>query len=94
MGVTQATPEHHGVQSKLLRLWLHECMRVFSDRLVSHTEISRCRDIMLDVVKRTLADENTDVLFAHPLIFTRSGQHTHLAFHPHRSACGERGQGG
>lgn len=69
-GLVHSSPEYHNTPTKLLRLWLHESMRVFCDRLISQTEILRCKDIFLDIAKRTLSEENTDVLFAQPLIFT------------------------
>jgi dynein heavy chain, axonemal len=68
--VQQSVPEHYTLPTKFLRLWLHECTRVFSDRLISPTEISRCKEIFLDVAKRVFTEENPDVLFAPPLTFT------------------------
>jgi len=53
----------------LCRLWLHECARVYADRLVSPAEIARCHDILVDVAKRCL-DEDPAALLLEPNIWT------------------------
>ena len=53
----------------IVRLWYHEAMRVFSDRLISEVEISRCRENVINIGKRFL-DENPDIAYAEPCAFT------------------------
>jgi len=69
-GLMRSQPDHHGAATPLIRLWMHECTRVFSDRLISSTEIGRCREIFVDAVKRSIAEESSGGLLAKPLIFT------------------------
>ena len=38
-GICAARPDFYVKQSSMVRLWLHECYRVYSDRLISPTEI-------------------------------------------------------
>ena len=68
-GMVSSRPEYYGSVVKVCRLWLHECERVFADRLVSNTEIKRCVDLLQDVAKRHF-DQDPDELFAEPNIFT------------------------
>ena len=68
-GMVQSKPEYYGMPMKMCRLWMHECTRVFTDRLVSQTESTRCIDLLQDVAKRFL-DEDPDELFAVPNIFS------------------------
>lgn len=44
-------------------------MRVFSDRLISESEVSRCRDMIVNVGKRFF-EEDAEQVYADPCIFT------------------------
>ncbi|CUE71257.1 dynein heavy chain, putative [Bodo saltans] len=48
-GVTQSSPSEYLVRNDMLRLWVHECFRVFCDRLISSSDRSRFRSIIGDV---------------------------------------------
>nr|XP_046242172.1 dynein axonemal heavy chain 2 isoform X2 [Scatophagus argus] len=37
-GLLRAHPDFHNTKKSITRLWIHECFRVFSDRLVDHSE--------------------------------------------------------
>uniref|UniRef100_A0A3Q1IX48 Dynein axonemal heavy chain 2 n=1 Tax=Anabas testudineus TaxID=64144 RepID=A0A3Q1IX48_ANATE len=37
-GLLRAHPDFHDSKSNITRLWIHECFRVFSDRLVHHSD--------------------------------------------------------
>ncbi|GMH57655.1 hypothetical protein TL16_g02438 [Triparma laevis f. inornata] len=68
-GLVMSKPEYFSMPLKMCRLWMHECTRVFTDRLVSNTEMNRCLDLLQDVAKRFL-DQDPEELFAAPNIFT------------------------
>nr|XP_057923809.1 dynein axonemal heavy chain 2 isoform X2 [Doryrhamphus excisus] len=38
-GLLRAHPEFHDSKHNMVRLWIHECFRVFSDRLIDQTDI-------------------------------------------------------
>ncbi|KAF3697610.1 Dynein heavy chain 2, axonemal Axonemal beta dynein heavy chain 2 Ciliary dynein heavy chain 2 [Channa argus] len=38
-GLLRAHPDFHDSKNNITRLWIHECFRVFSDRLVDHTDM-------------------------------------------------------
>ncbi|XP_074478915.1 dynein axonemal heavy chain 2 [Sebastes fasciatus] len=38
-GLLRAHPDFHDTKSNIIRLWIHECFRVVSDRLVDHSDM-------------------------------------------------------
>ena len=48
---------------------MHECERVYADRLISNTEIQRCIEIIVDVAKRVI-DDDQEALFKQPNAWT------------------------
>ena len=48
---------------------MHECERVYADRLISNTEIQRCMEIIVDVAKRVI-DDDQEALFKQPNAWT------------------------
>lgn len=53
---------------KFARLWLHECSRVYSDRLVSQIELGRFNEILVEQSKKHF-EEDQELLHVKPLIF-------------------------
>lgn len=51
------------------RLWLHECSRVFGDRMMTPIDIERFGAIVTEVAKKSF-DVDSAVLLAEPLVFT------------------------
>ncbi|XP_062240587.1 dynein axonemal heavy chain 2 [Platichthys flesus] len=39
-GLLRAHPDFHDTKTNITRLWIHECYRVFSDRLVDHSDMT------------------------------------------------------
>jgi len=68
-GVLNSRPKEQNTVFKMSRLWYHEVMRVFSDKLISDLEVLRCRDVVVNVGKRFF-DEDTDNAFSDPCTFT------------------------
>ena len=68
-GLLNSRPNEQRTAPQISRLWYHEVMRVFSDRLISEVEVARCRDCVVNVGKRFMEDDH-DVVFADPCTFT------------------------
>ncbi|TYZ60954.1 hypothetical protein PybrP1_011234 [[Pythium] brassicae (nom. inval.)] len=67
-GVFAARPASYGTNAlRFARLWLHECYRVFSDRMGSASELQRFTEMAVEQTKRHLEEDQSD-LFAAPLI--------------------------
>ncbi|KAJ0389209.1 hypothetical protein ATCC90586_010672 [Pythium insidiosum] len=67
-GLSLARPESYMTSTvRLGRLWLHECFRVFSDRMASVSEVQRFTEMALEQVKKHLEDDPNE-LFATPLV--------------------------
>ena len=50
-GIMQAQPSSYKGQSdKVVRLWIHECKRVFEDRLINTEDIKFFRDFMKEAL--------------------------------------------
>lgn len=41
----------------MVRLWRHECERVYSDRLISDVEVKAFDDVMVDALKKSMGIE-------------------------------------
>ncbi|XP_068615161.1 dynein axonemal heavy chain 2-like [Brachionichthys hirsutus] len=50
-GLLRAHPDFHDTKTNITRLWIHECFRVFSDRLVDHGD----REVFIGMLEKTLA---------------------------------------
>ena len=55
---------------KYLRVWLHECYRVFSDRLILASDSGELQQILEKVASKWLLGTPREELFAEPLIVT------------------------
>jgi dynein heavy chain len=68
-GLLNSRSKEYTSSVQITRLWYHECMRVFSDRLISDTEVSRCREITINIGKRFM-DDDPEIAYAEPCNFT------------------------
>lgn len=58
------------VTTKVVRLWLHECERVFRDRLVNDTDIEKYDEFVSAALKASFKEEPLDQVTAVPNLFT------------------------
>ena len=72
-GLTLARPDHCATPLPLLRLWVHECERVFGDRLVTESETAVFRGMLTSVADHTFsssAEDMVEPLMQRPLVCT------------------------
>ncbi len=55
-GMCRMTPTLFTSPLKVARLWVHECERVLSDRMVSEGDIVRFQDLKMSTIKRHFDD--------------------------------------
>jgi dynein heavy chain, axonemal len=55
---------------KVIRLWKHECERVFRDRLVSQSDLDRYDEFLIATLKSSFKEEPMDQIQAAPNLFT------------------------
>lgn len=63
-GVCLADKEFINNQEIIVRLWTHECFRVFSDRLVNTTDRETILKYVREVIRKSF-NMNFDTIFAH-----------------------------
>ncbi|GBG27447.1 Dynein heavy chain 17, axonemal [Hondaea fermentalgiana] len=71
-GICRSKAEVVSTPVDMCRLWVHECRRVYSDRLIDETDRSRFNDILVDVSK-SFALEDVEDLHKEPLLYTNFG---------------------
>eukprot|EP00742_Colponemidia_sp_Colp-10_P004139 GILJ01004417.1.p1 GENE.GILJ01004417.1~~GILJ01004417.1.p1 ORF type:complete len:2854 (+),score=646.67 GILJ01004417.1:919-8562(+) len=60
---------YKGSPVKLIRLWLHECYRVFHDRLINENDIATMQDIIINASRKYFEDSQ-ELIHEQPLVFT------------------------
>jgi dynein heavy chain len=69
-GITKATLRSYSDPNDLIKLWAHECMRVFSDRLVDKNDLNLFNDqILKPVMNEVFKKPWTSVVKLEPLLF-------------------------
>lgn len=53
----------------MIRLWIHECFRVYGDKLVDYTDINSFKKIVTDVVRKGIEGLSEDIIYAQPNIY-------------------------
>ena len=69
-GLTLARAEFYPKPITYMRLWIHECYRVFSDRMVSEEDQGKFHDLLKDMTDKRFKEFSVDELYDEPLIFT------------------------
>ncbi|XP_026835009.1 dynein beta chain, ciliary isoform X2 [Drosophila erecta] len=55
--------------NQMVRLWIHECYRVYGDKLVDYTDINSFKKIVSDIVRKGIEGVNEEVVYSQPLIY-------------------------
>eukprot|EP00937_MAST-01D_sp_MAST-1D-sp2_P001625 g1625.t1 len=70
-GLSLAQPHAFTDQIKLQRLWVHECNRVFCDRLMNETEMATYNEMINAAAKAQFEADDLAKTFEEPMIFTK-----------------------
>ena len=68
-GLLNSRPSVFTTTASMTRLWYHEVMRVYSDRLMTDMEVLRCKEMVINVGKRFM-DDDPEKAYADPVSFT------------------------
>ncbi|XP_060805137.1 dynein beta chain, ciliary [Amyelois transitella] len=68
-GILFTTGDAIKQQSELIRLWMHEATRVYSDKLVDISDIENFQKLITEVIKKNCEDYDENVVFEKPLIY-------------------------
>jgi dynein heavy chain len=69
-GMLFAQKEFYKEPIEFIRLWMHETVRVYGDKLVETSDRKQLFTMMQEVTKKTFDDMDQSALYAEPLIFT------------------------
>lgn len=69
-GLCLAGAEDYPKPMNMIRLWLHESYRVFSDRMVDDVDFNKFTDLIKEVTNKELHSEDQDAIHGPDLIFT------------------------
>lgn len=81
-GCCLAKPDYYIKPVMLMRLFIHETQRVFSDRFISEEEIQMFNGMLMDVMKKNVSSIPTEELFEAPLVYTNFVSSTDGAYLP------------
>jgi dynein heavy chain len=56
-------------EMEFIRLWFHECTRVFGDRLIDQNDVDAFNDVLKQLSKKNFADLDQDKVTEEPLLF-------------------------
>ncbi|XP_076855598.1 dynein axonemal heavy chain 17-like [Brachyhypopomus gauderio] len=73
-GLLFSTPDCVKAPPDLVRLWLHECSRVYGDRLTDEKDNELFEKIQKDVCKKCFEDLGSEMLFENPNIYCHFAQ--------------------
>ncbi|BFF92572.1 dynein beta chain ciliary [Drosophila madeirensis] len=68
-GILYANSETCPNANYMIRLWVHECYRVYGDKLVDYTDIGSFKKIVADAVRKGIEGLSEDVVYAQPHIY-------------------------
>ena len=68
-GLCQITTERFTNKNQLMRVWRHECLRVFTDRLINNTDKNFINNNIVQLVEANAQSDTTTYVLKDPIIF-------------------------
>ncbi|XP_030371689.1 dynein beta chain, ciliary [Scaptodrosophila lebanonensis] len=68
-GILYANNETCPNINQMMRLWIHECNRVYGDKLVDYTDIGNFKKIVAEVVRKGIEGISDEIVYAQPHIY-------------------------
>lgn len=68
-GISQSTAKTINTEDLMIKLWAHECQRVFQDRLVSLEDREKFQEILVAVTKEKFKRDWKSIVKVEPLLF-------------------------
>ena len=69
-GLLRSEPAYYANNLLMARLWMHECERVFADRMIATEDIEKFNEMLAGVTKKYFDHVGVDKINARPLIYT------------------------
>ena len=74
-GICRTLPEFYSNPGDLVRLWIHECERVFSDRMTLIADIEKFDNMRVAVTKKYFEDQDMEAIEQRPISYNAFMQH-------------------
>lgn len=68
-GLLFSTNECLNTPTDMIRIWLHECQRVYGDKLIDDKDIDSFTKMQTDIVKKSFEEIDESIVFDKPNIF-------------------------
>jgi len=69
-GLTNTTKDLYTSALMLVRLWVHECERVFQDRMITVEDCEKYLEFQKKVIEKNFSDLGVDAILERPLIYS------------------------
>ena len=68
-GISRASPKAIKTENDMIKLWAHECLRVFSDRLISDADHEKFETLLKEQIKDKFKKDWNNIVEVEPLLF-------------------------
>jgi len=68
-GIAKASPKAIKTENDMIKLWAHECLRVFSDRLISQADHEKFEGLLKEQIKDKFKKDWSTIVEVEPLLF-------------------------
>lgn len=68
-GISRASPKAIKNENDMIKLWAHECLRVFSDRLISQADHEKFQELLKEQIKDKFKKDWSSIVEVEPLLF-------------------------